>query len=618
MPPVDRPGDDIRLLTLLMPHWRGMAAAVLAVLGITLADVLQPWPLKIVLDYVLSGRHLPPWIESLLATIFRGNADAILAFAVALVVLITLVDSVSSFVEGYVMTSVGQWVAHGLRCRVYHHIERLSLGYYDRTQTGELLTRMTGDIDAVQNLITSALMDTLIDLLTIAGMLGVMLSLNWRFSLIALGVTPLLFVVALRYRRRIKQVSRTARRKESEVLSTIQEVFTSIRVVKAFAREDFEEARLEKGSREQVATALQARATKGQLSPVIDLIVATGTCLLLWYGAQLVRSGALTAGALVVFMMYLKKLYSPLKDLAKMTNTFSRAAVGLEAIQDVMREQAQVSDQPGARPAGRLRGRIEFDHVTFGYTPDRLALDDVSFTIEAGQVAAFVGPTGAGKTTAINLIPRFYDALSGQVRVDGQDVRAYQVDSLRQNIGVVLQDTILFHAPVWQNIAYGRLDATRDEIVHAARLAHADEFIQKLPQGYDTMLGERGATLSGGQRQRLAIARAIIRDAPILIMDEPTTGLDAASEQLVLDALRTMTAGRTCIINAHRLATIRRADVIFVLRDGRIVERGTHDELLAAGGLYAMLHDIQLSRQTVAAMTRPDDTNAMPAPVSAQ
>jgi subfamily B ATP-binding cassette protein MsbA len=446
-------------------------------------------------------------------------------------------------------------------------------------------------------------MDALIDILTIAGMLGVMLYLNWRFSLIAVGITPVLFVLVYKYKRRIKQVSRSARKKESEVLSTIQEVFSSIRVVKAFAREEFEERRFEQGSREQVQTALQARAVKARLSPLVDIIVATGTCLVLWYGARLVLSGALTSGALVVFMLYLRKLYSPLKDLAKMTNTFSRAAVGLEAIQEVMHEQEQVSN-------GRclitsvVEGKIEFDHVSFGYGPGRPAVKDLTFTIEPGQVAAFVGPTGAGKTTVINLIPRFYDILSGQIRIDGRDVQDFPLESLRKNISFVLQDTILFHAPVWQNIAYGKLDASKDEVVRAAQLANAHEFIVKLPEGYDTMVGERGVTLSGGQRQRIAIARAIIRDAPLLIMDEPTTGLDAASETLVLDALNNLMKGRTCIINAHRLATVRRADVIFVLKDGAIVERGNHEELLARGGLYSMLYEIQFRRDEESRGTR--------------
>ena len=588
---------EINLVRLLLPHWKKVGVALIAVLGMTLADVLQPWPLKIVLDYVLAGQRMPDCLATATNLAFDGNKNAILNFAIVAVGIITIVDSISSYIESYIMTSVGQWVAHDIRRTVYHHVERLSLGYHDRKQTGDLITRMTNDIDAIQDVITSALMDTLINVLTIAGMLGVMFYLNWRFSLIAIGITPLLFVVVYKYKRRIKQVSRSARKKQSEVLSTIQEVFSSIRLVKAFGREDFEEQRFEKESREQVQSALEARAIKSRLSPMVDIIVASGTCLVLWYGARLVLSGALTTGALVVFMLYLRKLYSPLKDLAKMTNTFSRASVGFEAIQEVMREQEQAADRPNAVPAGNLGGRIEFEHVDFGYTPGRLALKDVTFTIEAGQIAAFVGPTGAGKTTVINLIPRFYDVLSGHIRLDGEDVRNLQLESLRRNIAFVLQETILFRAPIWQNIAYGKLNATRDEIVRAAELANADEFIKKMPEGYDSLVGERGVTLSGGQRQRIAIARAIIRDAPILIMDEPTTGLDAASEALVLGALNNLMVGRTCIMNAHRLATIRRSDVIFVLQDGKIVDMGTHEELIAHPGLYRRLYDIQLRRE---------------------
>ncbi len=593
----EKTAEQINLVRLLRPHWKELGVAALAVIGVSAADLLQPWPLKIVLDYVLTERRMPPWLESFTNLVFGGDRLAILSFAVVSVLIITVIDSIGSYIQSYWMTSVGEWVGHDIRSRVYHHIERLSLRYYDQKQTGDLITRMTSDIDAIQTLISSALMDTVIDLLTLSGMLGVMLYLNWRFSVIALCITPLLFIVAFKYKRRIKQVSRSARRKQTEMVSTIQEVFSSIRVVKAFAREEFEQRRFEKESREQVETALQARAIKARLSPIVDIIMAGGTCFVLWYGARLVLSGGLTAGALVVFMLYLRKLYSPLKDLAKMTNTFSRASVGLEAIQEVMREEEQVSDRADAIEARNLKGKIEFDHVDFGYSPERLALKDINLTIAPGQIAAFVGPTGAGKTTIINLIPRFYDVQSGHVRIDGEDAGSFRLESLRQNISFVLQETILFHAPVWQNIAYGKLEATRDEIVRAARLANAHEFIMNMPQGYDSMIGERGVTLSGGQRQLIAIARAIIRDAPILIMDEPTTGLDAASEKLVLAALNNLMAGRTCIINAHRLATIRRADIIFVLRDGTIVERGTHEELLARGGLYATLYDIQFQRE---------------------
>jgi ATP-binding cassette subfamily B protein len=588
--------NDIQLSHLLRFHWKRLVIAAIGVVGVSAADLLQPWPIKIVLDYVIANRRMPEWLNSFINLAFGHDSAAILNFAIVSVVIITLVDSISSYTQSYFMTSIGEWVGHDLRCTVYHHIERLSLKYHDQQQTGDLINRMTSDIDSIQTVISSNLMDTVLDLLTLAGMLAVMIYLDWKFSLIALCITPILFIVAFKYKRRIKQASRKARKKQSDVVSTIQEVFSSIKVVKAFAREDFEQQRFERESREQAEMALHARSVKARLSPVVDVIVAIGTCLVLWYGARLVLSGALTTGALVVFMLYLRKLYSPMKHLAKVANTFSRAAVGLEAIREVMREEEQTSNRARAITAQNISGSIEFDQVSFGYSPDRLVIKDTTMKIEAGQIAAFVGPTGSGKTTISNLIPRFYDVLSGRVLLDGVDIRSFTLESLRNNVSFVLQETILFHAPIWQNIAYGKTEATRDEIVRAAQLANAHEFIVKMPKGYDTMVGERGVNLSGGQRQRIAIARAIIRDAPILIMDEPATGLDAASEKLVMDALNNVMRGRTCIINSHCLATVSRADIVFLVQDGRIVEQGTHHELLARDGEYALLYKIQSRR----------------------
>ena len=323
------------------------------------------------------------------------------------------------------------------------------------------------------------------------------------------------------------------------------------------------------------------------------MIVAIGTCLVLGYGARLALAGDLSAGVLIVFLLYLGKMYKPMRDLSKMTDTVSKAMVGYERIQEVLDIESRVRDTPGARPAPTLKGRITFDHVSFGYDDGGQVLKDVSFTIEAGQVAAIVGPSGTGKTTLVSLIPRFYDPVAGSVAIDGTDVRRYQLKSVRNQISFVLQDTLLFRATIWENIAYGRPDALPAEIRRAAELANASEFIDAMPDGYDTMVGERGITLSGGQRQRIAIARAIIRDTPILILDEPTAGLDAASEQSVIGALATLMKGRTSVVIAHHLGTIRHADVIFVISESALVEQGTHEELLAKDGVYAELHRIQ-------------------------
>jgi ATP-binding cassette, subfamily B, bacterial len=364
-------------------------------------------------------------------------------------------------------------------------------------------------------------------------------------------------------------------------------------VVKAFAREDYEQERFEARSLENVETALEARSLKAKLAPIVEVIVAIGTCLVLGYGGRLALHGHLSPGVLIVFLLYLGKMYKPMRDLSKMTDTVSKATVGYERIQEVLEIDSKVKDLPKAKNAPKFKGKIEFEHVSFGYEEGNPVLKDISFTIEPGQVAALVGPSGTGKTTVISLIPRFYDPTSGKVKIDDHDVREYKLKSLRQQISFVLQDTLLFRATIWENIAYGKPDASRKEIEEAATLANAHEFIEQMPEGYDTMVGERGISLSGGQRQRIAIARAVIRDTPILILDEPTSGLDAASEQSVIEALDRLMKGRTTLLIAHHLGTIRHADCIFVVKDSELVERGTHEELVAANGTYAELYKIQ-------------------------
>jgi subfamily B ATP-binding cassette protein MsbA len=426
-----------------------------------------------------------------------------------------------------------------------------------------------------------------------------MFFINWQFTLIALSVAPPLFAVVYRYTRLIKKASREVRKKEGEIVSVIQEVLSSIRVVKAFAREEYEQRRLEEESLESIEAALKARSLKAKLVPIVDIIVAAGTALVLWFGARLVMSGALTSGSLVLFIWYLGKMYKPMQELSKMTDAWSKASVGYERIREVLETEGAVMDLPNARRAPRFKGKIEFEHVSFGYGPEAKVLKDVSFRVEPGQVGAFVGPTGAGKTTVVSLIPRFYDCDSGAVKIDGYDIRRFTQKSLREQMSFVLQETVLFHGPLWHNIAYGKPGASRKEILRAAELANAHEFIEKMPQGYDTIVGERGMTLSGGQRQRIAIARAVIRDTPILILDEPSSGLDASSEKLVFEALDRLMKGKTTIVIAHRLSTIRSADVIFAVSDGQIVEQGNHEELLEKHGLYAKLYETQFRTEEI-------------------
>ena len=604
-PPPAKSSRRLRIVDLVRPHWKALTIALVAAVGQTLTGVLDPWPIKIVVDNILQSKPLPAPLGGLVARLFGDNAHAIVNFAVAAVALIAVVGAVSAFFQKYLTTSVSQWVAHDLRRTLYQHIQRLSLAEHDKAETGDLITRVTSDIGAIQDFVNTALLGMLVNVMTLVGMIGVMFYLNWRFTLIALSVSPVLFLVVYSYTRRIKSASRAVRKQEGLLLSIVSEVLTSIRVVKAFAREDYEQQRFESESLANVEAGLDARAIKAKLSPLVEIIVAFGTCLVLWYGARLALTGQLSAGVLIVFLLYLGKMYKPMRDLSKMTDIVSKATVGYERIQEVLDIESRVQEAPGARRAPKLKGRITFNQVSFNYADGAQVLKDVSFTIESGQVAAIVGPSGTGKTTLVSLIPRFYDPVEGSVEIDGTDVRQFQLKSVRDQISFVLQDTLLFRATIWANIAYGKPDASPAAIRRAAELANASEFIEAMPEGYDTMVGERGITLSGGQRQRIAIARAIVRDTPILILDEPTAGLDAAAELAVIGALEVLMKGRTSVVIAHDLGTIRHADVIFVLKDSDLVEHGTHETLLAQNGVYAEMHRIQNPEEVRSAVTAP-------------
>jgi ATP-binding cassette, subfamily B, bacterial len=582
---------------LLKPHWRALAFGFLAVIGEGIADLAEPWPLKVVLDTLLHS-HSERWLNKFILSIAGTNELAILKLVAVSVLAIAALGAICSYAEKYLTTSVGQWVMYDLRRSLYSHMQRLSIAYHDQKQTGDLIGRATTDVDAIQSFLASGLLGALVNSITLIGMVTVMLFINWRFTLIALSVVPPLFLIVFHYTRLIKKSSREVRKKESQIVSTIQEVLTSIRVVKAFAREDYEQRRLEEESLEGVEIALRARGLKAKLTPIVEIIVAFGTMLVLWFGARMVLSGSLLASDLVLFIFYLGKMYKPIQELSKLTDSYSKASIGYERIREVLEMERDVKDMPGARRAAPFKGQIEFEKAGFFYTPDKPILTDVSLKVEVGQLAALVGPTGAGKTTIVSLIARFYDPTSGVVKIDGTDIRRFTQKSLREQISFVLQDTVLFHGPVWRNIAYGKPEATRAEILKAAELANAHEFIQEMPEGYDTIVGERGNTLSGGQRQRIAIARAVIRNTPILILDEPSSGLDAASEKLVFEALERLMKGKTSVVIAHRLATIRQANVIFVVDKGTIVESGTEAELLQHGGLYSELHEIQFSVAT--------------------
>jgi subfamily B ATP-binding cassette protein MsbA len=593
------------VVDLARPYRAWLVLILAAMLVETIAGLAGPWPLKIVIDNVVGHDRVPSWATQLLGSSLGADGRALAAMAAASLVLIAGLGGLASYVDNYYTESVGQWVANDLRMRVYDHLECLSFSYYDTHQTGVLLSTMTDDVSTVQDFVSSSTLSILIDVMTIVGMLGLMFWLNWNFTLLIVLITPFLLLSVARFRRAVKKATRDVRRRESDVVAVLQAGLESMRTVQAFGAQDVEAARLGEASRATVTAALRARRAKSLLSPVVALIVSSCTALVLWRGAGLILAGTMTIGGLTVFLAYLAKFFKPVQDLAKMSNVIAQTTVGLERIQSILDIQMSTQEQPDAREPEALTGAIAFEHVAFAYTPEVPLLQDVTFSIAPGQFVGVVGATGSGKSTIVSLIPRFYDPTAGRILIDGTDIRAYTLRGLRRQIGFVLQETVLFRGTMRENIAYGRHRATDAQIVAAAKLANADEFIVRMPGGYNTLIGERGMTLSGGQRQRIGIARAFIRNTPILILDEPTSSLDTESEQLVMEGLARLMKGRTVLMITHRLTAIRGADIILVLQNGTVAEQGTHDALLAIGGIYAGLYRTPPAMSVTSPISRP-------------
>ena len=607
----DRPPDSTPLPTStdeLKPPTRGMTALILelvrpyrwwltvvfiAMLIETASSIAAPWPLKIIIDNVVGKHKLPEFLTWLRDFSFGEHTMGLAAVAALGAVVIALIGAVAGYIDSYYTTSVAQYVANDLRHRLYHHLHRLALKYYDSHQIGNMLSTITSDVGTIQSFASTALLSILIDSLTILGMVGVMLYLNFDFALIAVGVTPFLLLFVARLKKAVKKATHEVRKRQSDIVSVLQQGLESVRTVKAFGRQGTEEGRLDAASMESVKAALKARRVKALMSPIVSVTVSLCVAFVLWRGAGLALSKAMTIGALTVFLSYLKQFFKPVQDLASMTNVIAQAQVGMERIQTILDADMIIPQKPDARDPGKLKGEIAFEHVAFAYDPAAPVLRDINLTIKPGQRIGVCGPTGGGKSTVLSLIPRFYDPTAGRVLIDGVDAADYQLDPLRGQVGFVLQDTVLFAGTIRDNIAYGRLDATPEEIVAAAKMANAHDFISQMPHGYDSLVGERGLTLSGGQRQRIGIARAIVRNSPILILDEPTAALDTESEKVVMEALERLMEGRTVITIAHRLSTIRDAHKIVVLKGGYVGEEGTHDELIKRNAIYAELYRIQ-------------------------
>ncbi len=581
-------------ISLSRPYGKYVVVIIIGMLLETLMGLATPWPLKIILDNVVNNRPLPK-ILGWMGYFFPGeNTYQLAAVAATSYILIIAIGALGSFLDNYYNEKVAQNVANDLRRKMYHHLQHLSLSYYDSHQTGNLLSTLTGDVSTIQDFASSTLLGILVDCFTILGMIGIMFYLDSDFTLVALAVTPFLLIFVSYFKKAMKKATREVRKDQSNMLIVMQKGLESIRAVNAYGREDFEDDKLKKVSIETLNAAMKARRVKSAISPVVAIMVSVCTAFVLWRGADLVLKGVMTVGALTVFITYISKFFSPVKDLAKMTSTIAQVTVALERIEAILEIDAIIPQKINAILPGQLKGNIVFEHVYFSYNPETKIIKDFNLDICCGQRIGICGPTGCGKSTIVSLIARFYDPVSGRILIDGTDISDFTIEGLREQIGFVLQDTTLFYGSIRENIAYGKPDATEEEITEAAKLANATEFIEKLPYGLETLVGERGVTLSGGQRQRIGIARAVVRNSPILILDEPTSSLDSESEKIVMEALENLMIGRTVIIIAHHLNTIRNVDKIIVLSNGEVAEEGTHDELMDKGGAYKELYNTQI------------------------
>ncbi len=577
----DRPQQSViavygRMLKFIMQQRRHLFLALATVIGTSGLSLVVPYMSKLVID-----RAIP-----------EQNGTLVLFIGVTIVATSALLGTLNFF-SSYLMSIVGQNVIYDFRQRLYRQLQSLSMSFYDNRRTGELMSRVTNDVNSIQQLITSGVMEIFTDSLTFLAVSFLLFSLDWQLTLVLLAVFPLMAYTTRRFGNRIRSAYRDVQESLANVNDHLQETIAGIRVVKTFANESYEMDRFSKRNRQTKEAQINAVRLWSVFFPILDVISQLGTVVIICFGAYRVMQGHLTTGALVAFLAYLQLLTRPVRRFGRVMNVVQQAAASAERVFEILDSKPEIEDKPDAVDLPEVQGNIQFQEVSFAYNGDGDVLHNFDLKIKPGMTVALVGPSGAGKTTVANLLLRFYDPQSGRVTVDGFDLRDVTLQSLRQQMGVVSQEVVLIHGTVRDNIAYGRPECTEEEIIAAARAANAHEFICQLPQGYDTPIGERGARLSGGQRQRLAIARALLKDPRILILDEATSQLDSESEHLIQGALAHLLKGRTSLVIAHRLSTIEDADLIVVMDQGRMLESGTHDQLLALGGRYAVLHSHQ-------------------------